>query len=319
MVSCSLVLALASVMCFQVPGMDRVVLVVNGEKVLAQEYYRRMEFLPNVGTLIGGQFVELPPAFLTLEDLINDRLVLQLAKERGLLPTAEAVDTELALRKRESPDDYAKLAELGVSDEELKSRLLVELAQFSLVTEGVTVTDKQVEEHYQVNKVMYTTPPQVRLRVIVVKKAEDRVKVDEALRTKSFEVVAREMSTDVSAFSGGELPEVAMSQLPQNVYNEVIRTSPGEITNWIELEGFFAKYRIEEKKEAVVLPLDDKLRREIRRRLMFTIGMNKNDVKALLDEKRRTAKVEIASPGLQKVWDRFLKEYLRSQRPVRKV
>jgi parvulin-like peptidyl-prolyl isomerase len=299
--------------------MDHVVLTVNGEKVLAREYYRRMEFLPNVGTVIGGQFVELPPAFLTLEDLINDRLILQLAKERGVLPTAEAVDTELATRKKESPEDYAKLAELGVSDEELKARLWVELAQFNLITEGVTVTDKQVEEHYQVNKVMYTVPPKVRLRVIVVKTPDDRVKVDEALRSKPFETVAREMSTDLSAFSGGELPEVALSQLPQNVYNEVLRTEAGGVTNWIDLDGFFAKYRVEEKKEAVVLPLDDKLKRDIRRRLMVTIGMNKNDVKSLLDEKRRTAKVEIASPGLQKVWDRFLREYLRSQNPVGKL
>ncbi len=315
----SLALAMMSYAGWQVLSWDNVVLTVNGEKVSAREYYRRMEFLPNVGTVIGGQFVELPPAFLTLEDLINDRLVLQLAKERGVLPTGEMVDSELDLRKKESPEDYAKLAELGVSDEELKSRLLVELAQFNLITEGVNVTDKQIEEHYQVNKVMYTTPPRVRLRVIVVKNAEDRHKVDEALRTKPFEAVAREMSTDLSAYSGGELPEVALSQLPQNVYNEVVRTQVGEVTNWIELDSFFAKYRVEEKKEAVVLPLDDKLKREIRRRLMVTIGMNKNDVKSLLDEKRRTAKIEIASPGLQKVWDRFLREYLRSQNPIKKV
>ena len=50
---------------------NRVVLVINGEEIKGAEYYRRMEYLPGVGSQMGASFSDFPPGFLTIQQLIN--------------------------------------------------------------------------------------------------------------------------------------------------------------------------------------------------------------------------------------------------------
>jgi foldase protein PrsA len=248
----------------------------------------------------------MPPGFLALERLISEKLIVQTAKKKGVAPTPGEVDNEFKARK-EDGEQINRMIELGVAEADIKSVLTVEMCQFNLLTMGVTVTDQQVTEHYNLNKFVYTAPATVDLRVIVVRTADDRTKVDAALRTKDFATVAREMSTDLTKFDGGALPTVVIERLPQNVLNEVTRTAAGSTTNWIESEGAFVKYRVDKKTEARQLPLDEQLKRQIKRKMMLDIGRSKNDVKSMLDETRRSAKIEITSPGLQKLWDAFVR------------
>lgn len=288
---------------------QKVVLTVNGESVTAAEYYRKMEFLPDVGHRQGNQWVERPPAFLTVLEIITQKVVLQMAKSRGVAPTAAEINSELSTRRAADPDRFKKLADLGVTEMELRSQVAVDLAQFNLVTLGVTVTDAQVTEHYNTNKLLYVDPATVKLRVIVVK-SEDRTAVDSALRGKEFADVAREMSVDVTKFSGGDLPKVSLANLPQNVLNEVGRTPAGSATSWIESSGYFTKYLVEQKTEAKQLPLDDGLRNSIRKKLMLEIGRQRNDVRKMMADAMAAVKVEISSPGLKNLWDLYLKDYL---------
>lgn len=76
----------------------RVVATVNGVAIKGDEYYHRMEFLPGVGKNMGDGFAEFPPGFLTLEQLITEKLVFQLAKEKGVMPTQADIDAELQYR-----------------------------------------------------------------------------------------------------------------------------------------------------------------------------------------------------------------------------
>ncbi|HWP31960.1 MAG TPA: peptidyl-prolyl cis-trans isomerase [Fimbriimonadales bacterium] len=288
---------------------SKVILRVNGVPIFASEYYKRMELLPGVGVYSNGKFVERPPAFLTILQIVQDQLILQLAKEQGVAPTENEINQELNNRKAQDNETYKAYADFGIGDEELKRQIAIDIAQFKLLTKGVTVTDQQVADHYNTNKLYYTTPATVKLRVIVVKNAADKQKVDNALKSKPFADVAKEMSTDITKYAGGDLPEVSIAQLPQNVLNEVTRTAPGKDTAWIESEGAFSKYRVEKKTEAKQLLLDDKLKERIRRMLMVEIGKRRNNVKQMLEEMRSKAKIEIASPGLQKLWDAYMRDY----------
>lgn len=305
------ILALVSISASQLPDPAKPVATVNGEPITAAEYYRKMEFLPGVGTVSNNKFIESPPAFLALEKLINERLILLVAKKKGVAPTAGEIDNELKKRKAETPERYQRMTDLGMTDTEFKSQVMLDLAQFNLLTMGITVTDQQVAEHYNTNKFSYTSPATVKLRVIVVENLTNRDKVDLALKTKDFAVVAREMSTDLTKFDGGNLPEVDISRLPTNVLNQVQITPAGSNTAWIESSGSFSKYKIETKTEAKQLPLDDKLKLVIKRRLMLEFGEAKNNVRAMLDEVRKTAKVQINAVGLQKLWDSYMQDYLR--------
>ncbi|MBL1150864.1 MAG: hypothetical protein D8M53_11740 [Armatimonadetes bacterium] len=283
---------------------------VNGEPILRSDYFNRMEFMSGVGTVLNGRFVQSPPAFLAIERLINDRLVLQLAKSKGVSPTAGEIENSLKEHLSREGDRIKILSDFGVPQSELKALVAVELAQFKLATMGVTVTDQQVTEYYNTNKAYFTTPAKVKLKVIVVKSVTDRDKVDIALKTRPFSDVAREMSTDLTKFDGGDLPEVDVGRLPQNTLNEVSRTAEGQMTAWIESEGAFLKYLVEKKEAAKQLPLDPQLRESIRKQLMVSIGQTKNDLKKMMDELRKSAKVQLSSPGLQKLWDAYIKDYL---------
>ena len=67
---------------------NRTIATINGEAIKGLEYYHRMEFLPGVTKRYGGQAIESPPGFLTVVELIGEKLLLQLAKEKGVMPAS---------------------------------------------------------------------------------------------------------------------------------------------------------------------------------------------------------------------------------------
>ncbi|MBA3726312.1 MAG: peptidyl-prolyl cis-trans isomerase [Armatimonadetes bacterium] len=288
-----------------------VVASVDGDKILNTEYYTRMAYLDDVGTMSNNRFVKVPPAFLTIQRLINERFVMQIAKEKGVAPTSAEVEAELKQRKADNPESLRQFKDLGVSDATIASQVALDLAQFKLLTMGVSITDAQVESHYKLNKGVYVRPAAVKLSVIVVDKPEDKAKVDSALKAKPFADVAKELSTDITKFAGGGLPEVPIEGIPENLRAVVKKTKAGDKTEWISSEGAHLIYLIEKKTDSVQLPLDDKLKKEIKRRMLLVAGQQKNDVQAMVRARAKAAKVTIAAPGLQKLWDLYTRDQLR--------
>lgn len=291
--------------------MNRAMLTVNGESISRGEYYRRMEFLPDVGKVVNDRFVERTPAFLTIERLVNEKIILQLAKRHGVAPTPGEVENEFNFRRQDFPEQIRSLLEFGVTEEEIKGQIAIEMAQFNLLTKGVTVTDQQISDHYNNNRFFYSIPAKATLRVIVVKTEADKARVDAALRSRSFGEVAREHSVDLSKFAdgGGMLGEIPIDRLPQNVRSWVEVLDAGKNTPWIESSDAHLIYHIEKKTPEQQLPLDDKLRRQIRKKMMLDMGRARNDIKSMMDEMLKTVKVVIDSPALQKIWDSYIKDY----------
>lgn len=292
--------------------LNKAMLKINGEVISLGEYYRRMEFLQDVGKLVGNQFVERTPGFLAIERLVTEKLTLQLAKRHGVAPTPGEIENEYRIRKEENAAQIKTLLEMGVSEADIKSQIAIEMAQFNVLTNGVSISDQQITDHYNNNKFIYTTPAMASLRVIVVREAADKARVETALRSKKFEDVARELSVDLSKFDGGFLGEIPIERLPQNVKN-LVEILPAESnTPWIESQGAFLMYRIETKTEAKQLPLDDRLRRQIRRKMMLDMGRAKNDVKTMMDDMLKAVVVEIDSPWLQKIWNDYIEDYRKT-------
>ena len=93
-----LVVSLLGLCAFGISQVDptRTVAIVNGEAIKGDEYYHRMEYLPGVSRRIQeGVNAEFPPGFLTLEQLVTERLILQLAKQRNVAPSQAEVDAEM--------------------------------------------------------------------------------------------------------------------------------------------------------------------------------------------------------------------------------
>lgn len=269
----------------------RVVVRVNGKPIVGRDYYKRMEVQPGLGTVGPNRtFLRLYPGYLTLRWLIEEELMVQLAISKNLAPTTEHVESELKLRLEENAGQVRELLAFGFNQDDLKRRVLVDLSEFNILTEGVTITDFEVEKHYEDNILNYTLQKRYQIRIIRVKGDDAKKAVDEALAAgKSFEEVAREHSTDVSKFIGGSLGVVPESGLVGATRRAVANAGKGRTTEWVEQNDESAKFLIEDVMDQEVLPLDDKLKRGIRESLMQLRGSAKNNIPLMMVEFRKKA------------------------------
>lgn len=306
----NLVLCAAAAIGFAQVDPNRVVATINGEEIKGAEYYRRMEFLPGVLRKFGNIEAMYPPGFLTLEQLITERLVLQLAKEKGVLPTTPEIDQEIRFRMEAFPRLLEDLAERGRTEADLRQDVLLDLAQFKLQTFGVNVTDQDVETVYKNRPQDFTTPKRYKLRVIVAKTEADAAKVDEALKTKPFAQVARELSAEVSRFVDGEFGTLPVNGIPGAVREALDKIRVGQTTDWLMGEEQRSKFLLEAVIAEQLQPLTPALRRDIRRREMLQRGSVRNNVQAEMRQIRGKARIDIREKVFADAYKDFIEKYL---------
>lgn len=288
---------------------NRVVAVVNGQEIRGAEYYRRMEHLPNVGRMLGEEFAEAPPGLLTLQRLIEEKLVLQLAREKNCYPTDAELAEEKRLRLESNPDLMTQLSAAGLTQSDFDQQVLLDYAQFKLQTRGITVTNQEVDTFYNQNKTMFTTPKRFKLRLIVSDKAEDRAKVDEELKNGvPFAEVAAKYSQDVSKYRGGDigmLPEGALSDEAKAALGSV---EAGKTTEWLGRDQSRFKFLVEEILPEKLEELNDTIRVVIRRRLMLDRGRIQHNVQKELQEAWANLKLDVR----QKEFEEPLRAIIRA-------
>lgn len=293
---------------------DRVVAVVNGEEIRGAEYYRRMEFLPAVGRRVGNQIFEYPPGLLTIEQLITERLILQLAREKGVAPTDAEVQHEIQVAISEQPNLMQNWLDSGRNQAELQYLFRVQVAQFKLQTAGINVTDQEVEKFYNENRSLFTSPRRAKLRVIATRDAAKRDVVDQALASgRPFADVAREHSEDVSRAVGGDFGQVALNALTEPMRNAITAVRIGQTTSWVTSGNTYMKFLVENILPEEVKPLDDQLRRAIRRRMMIDRGTVRNNWQRDLMELRRRANVDIRQPEFARLYQQLIRQALDAE------
>lgn len=273
--------------------LSKPVVKVNDTEISFGTYYRKMERLVDVGRLVQNKFVPAAPGFLTLQQLINEALMVQLAKEQGVAPTQAEIDKEFANATKDDPELMQLLAKEGFAEDEIKRQILVQMSEFRVQTKGINISDQQVEEFYQGNKATYTTPKRWQLFVIAVSTTAEQDEVDAALkRGEKFPDVATKHSKDVSASVGGFIGVKTEVQLTEKVRNQVTILEKGETTSWIDGQSGKVKFYVADVLPQAVATLTPELRRAIRERLMVDRGRIKNDVPALMAAMRKKAKIE---------------------------
>ncbi|HRJ27782.1 MAG TPA: peptidylprolyl isomerase [Fimbriimonadaceae bacterium] len=301
--------AIAALSCWasaQLP-LDKPVLTVNGESISGAEYYRRMEFLTGVGRMINGRFLDAAPGFLTMQRLLDERLLLQIAKEKSVAPTKPEIDALLKERLDEDPKFLENLARVGIPKEDVEYQISLEIAEFKLVTMGINVTDQEVEKFYNDNPALFTTPKMFKLSVISVRDEAAKAQVDAQLGAgRAFAEVAKDLSVDASRLNNGLLGSLPANALSDLVIKELEKTKIGSATAWIKGEINWVKFKIEditpERKQA----LDPPTRTATRRKLMMDRGRVRNNLDQWMREARQKAKVTVNQPQ----FERSVKQYL---------
>lgn len=305
-------LALTGLVAFAI-GQDPngVVATVNGEAIKRADYYHRMEYLPGVGRFVGNRFAEMPPGFMTLDTLITERLVLQLAKSKGIYPTDPEVDAEYKHRLEDNPRYETDAKDAGLTREDLLLQVRLDLAQFKIVTFGINVTDQDVEDYYAKNPTKYTIPKRLRLRLIAVAADDDKAKVDAQLSAgKPFGDVAKALSQDTSKSIGGDLGFLPDYAFPDDVRAKILAAKIGKSTEWIKQGQAWVKYFYEDAKPEEKMPLSPALRRSIRRELMLVKGGIKNNLRDEMRDLRKAAKIEISQKDFADAYKKFIDQYL---------
>lgn len=294
---------------------EKPAIIVNGDSINRNEYVRRMEYLPGLGRPNGqGGLSEVTPALATIDSIITEQLILQLAKEKSVVPTDKEIDFELAYRSRLNPQLMDLWLSSGRTMAEYRATLKAEIALFKLQTFGVTVTDQQIIDLYNLSKdTQYTTPAKVRLRVITVAKKADSDLVDKELGAgKSFVAIAALYSTDSSSKNGGLFGDIQIEALSEDIRSAVAVLKKGERTSWLKSGDLFAKFQADELIPKVVRPLDDDIKEELKRQFLLRGGSEKNNVSKWLRDARLKAKIEIANPDFQRAYLEFIERERKS-------
>lgn len=287
------VLALFGGAAFAQTPLDKTMVVINGQAIDAKTYFKRMEVMPNVGQLVNDKFVPATPGFLTLSKLVNETLMLQLAKEKGVFPTDAEVDAQIKEIQADNPEILSALQRIGFTLDDLKYDTKIKLAEFKLQTMGVNITDQQVETFYKENPKGFTMPKRYKLRVIAVDTDEKKRSVESALNSgKAFGDVAKDLSLDVSRAEGGDMGEIAEGTLAPATLAAVKSTRKGSTTDWLSNDGLSVKFLVEDVLESKLLPLDADLRKNIRRNLMLDRGRVVNNIGTMMVNARKKARIE---------------------------
>ncbi|TYR72895.1 peptidylprolyl isomerase [Rossellomorea vietnamensis] len=202
-----------------------------------------------------------------LRELINQKVMDQLAAKYDIKVTDEELDKEITLIKSVY-NTYDR--DLAVDDEILRERVRMELLLEKVVTKDVVIPLEEIERYYEENQEQYSIPEMFNLSQIVSASHKEAEQIaDEVKDGSSFQAMAMELSEDApSAVQGGNIGYIPAGShiLAGDSAKEIESLDPGSISKVIEMDGKFYIFLLHDKLEAEQYSLED-VKGQIHRRL----------------------------------------------------
>lgn len=272
---CSLLLlALVLGACKDKPAAEAatVLLRVDNRTVTLEDFKRDFaKSLPPNQQLAPEERSELERSYLV--QAIDRQLALAEGQKLGISVTPQELETALEEHRRDYPAGgfEQSLLERGITIEqwrqELEERLIMEKVARQVVYTRVSVTDKEVDAYFRDNRQEFDRPAQVRARQIVVSSEPEGERILGLLRQGgSFEALAKEFSLSPDADDGGDLGFFGRGEMPAEFDATVFNLAVGRLSPLIKSEYGYHIFRVDEKREAVRLTLEQ-VRGEIRDKL----------------------------------------------------
>lgn len=215
-----------------------------------------------------------------LENMISQRLLVQEAQRRNLMPTKEKIDEAVWDFKKgfNTPADFNKwLADEGKTEQDLRDLLSRRLASETLkktLVADVAVTDVDIQKYYEDNKAEFVIPESVWVRHIQLsfpknatekQKDELRKKAQDVLKkavyaNANFAELAKDHSDDkVSATRGGDLGVLVRDDILDPAFAEAVFNTPiGKVNSkLIETKHGFNIVKVDRKKPSRTMALTE--------------------------------------------------------------
>lgn len=294
---------------------------INGTDVSREDYVKRMETLQSVNVRINGQVVKAelaePVSSQALRSLIEEQVILQLAKDESVAPTEKEVDARKDLQEKITPDFLTRLKEQGWRMDDINKSLQVALAREGLASKGVPEqTLKDVDDWLKANPASHTKPAQASFRFIRVD-SDKTGAVDSALQGgQPFAAVAAKYSKEPNAVNNNGAfppgandpqPVVVDSLIPQ-IRDLVKATGERKTSPWIASGNEKLKIFVESKIAESVMEPTAAQKELIRVQLRVQRGSQVNNLEKKLYQKIVSAKIDVGLDYLKKVWDQYFQQ-----------
>lgn len=281
---------------------------MNGEAISLDEYTEHMGVKQTAEVMSGRGPTEVRVlgnfGLQALQELIDQRVLLQMAKEANLLPTEAEVDAELKLQEALQPSYSSVLHSQGLTDKMIRNELRIGLARQHMIMNGITIQPEEVDRYIKAHQDKFMTPAKAALLVIRVKSAATKARVDAELSSgKKFDDVAREVNpAQQTQAQGAMYPISIVSQMPKNVQDAIKGTPLKATTGWVVDGAISSKFYVVDKQPSVMKPPSPEARELVRRAIAMEQGALKNDFDHKFFLKLRAATVNVEIPYLKEPW-----------------
>lgn len=251
---------------------------VNGEVIYGHE-------LENEVTAIARQYsIDLSSAEgakqraeisrIVLDQMIDQRLVLQEARKRNVLATNAQVDEQVATIKQNFSSEgefQSELSKRNLTLADLRERLRTNITVRNLMTAAVavTVTDGEMEQYFREHRSEFDRPEQVRVKHILLQdEAEARLVLARLRRGEKFEDLARQYSKDpASKDQGGDLGFISRGQVVPEFEQVAFALQPRQASDIVKTQFGYHLIQLVERRAAQSANLSE-VRDQIRAQLL---------------------------------------------------
>ena len=232
--------------------LDRVVAIVDDDLVLESELKERMA---TILQRLQAQYNQLPPEDVLqkqiLEQLIVERIQLQMAKRYDINPSAAEIDQaigRIAHNNQMTPEQLkADIARQNMSIEDLRDQIRTEMTinqlQQGVVNGRIRVTEQEIDNFLASTDGRFATSPDFHLGhiLIAVSSAAEPAMVSAAEKEANeiyeklqqgadFEQLAISHSNDQSALQGGDIGWRKLAQLPELFSKQLESIGTGQVS-----------------------------------------------------------------------------------------
>jgi peptidyl-prolyl cis-trans isomerase SurA len=329
---------------------EQVLVKVNGEIITKTELERRQieairgrmkqdidpESIKNDEEL-KKILAEVTPRILV--EVIDEMLVVQLAKERGYRLRDEQFKEWLAtLRKEQNLEDEQKfmaaLKQEGMTIDDLRRQVersfMVSQVQREEVGSKLSITEEEARQYYLNHPAEFTKGANVTLREILVEipqttqKGQTGINVaqdDEArqravsirqriLAGEDFGTVASEVSAAASKANGGLIGPIDVVELSEGLQKMVKSMKPGEVTPPIRTGRGYQILKLETLKESALQTFDS-VRDIVAERVHA--DRQRQEIRKFVTRVRSQAIIEWKNQELKKSYERLIAEAVPGQ------
>lgn len=281
---------------------------VNGEGITLDQFHRFLEAKPTVNVTTGdGQVVQAQVseslAFQAFQDLMRQRILLQMAKDYNVAPTEKDVLDEIEFQKKRNPNFIKDLQTRGLTLGEIRESLAVDLSRERLLTRGITVTTEETEKFIKDNPRQFVEPATVDMLWLLVKDEAAKGQVDRELNAgQQFSAVAQQFSTFPGARQSPRFPQRAQAALPPVIRNAIAKVGDAQQSAWLKLPEGWARFYVERKEAEKPVVMDETKKKALQRELAVRRGLQANDLDKALLEQLKASKIDVKYEDLKDPW-----------------